>query len=228
MERHRLKDDLVFNIGDYWENLDIEAVSFKSLHEAERAAKINNLHFEHIGEDRKPGATGFMKGEIGLWIGTISALRKFLISDFDVLILFEDDIKMMKGATSQITSYVSNLPKNFDTFILYTPSQQNFVYGRKRHLWTYIRKYFLNDDPSRITKIYQHSCLAAYAISRKGARKILESISDEITMPIDWHIFRGHFNSFSFKPHCPKFFSYVEMESTIQTDREVHKNHGNT
>jgi GR25 family glycosyltransferase involved in LPS biosynthesis len=218
-ERHQLRDNLIEDIGDKWTNLNVATASFESLAEAEAIAKDLNINFKHILEDRKPGATGFMKGEIGLWIGTIMALRKFLASDFDVLILFEDDIKMRHGGVSHISSYISRLPRCFDTLVLYTPSHQHFIYGRKRQVWSYIRKNYLRDNPDRITRLYQHSCLAAYAVSRRGAQRILESISKEITMPLDWHIFRKRFKSYSFKPKGPAFFDYVDLESTIQNDR---------
>ena len=140
-------------------------------------------------------------------------------SDFDVLVLFEDDIKLKGGGISRISRYIKNLPKYFDIFVLYTPSHQHFIYG-SRHVWSFIRKNYLADNPDKVTRLYQHSCLAAYAISRRGALAILNSISKEITMPIDWHLFRGRFNSFSFKPLGPVFFDYVELDSTIQNDRK--------
>jgi GR25 family glycosyltransferase involved in LPS biosynthesis len=62
------------------------------LDEAEKMAERLNLKFNHTQEDRKPGMTGFMKGEIGIWLSTVLALRKFLESDFDSLLLFEDDV----------------------------------------------------------------------------------------------------------------------------------------
>jgi GR25 family glycosyltransferase involved in LPS biosynthesis len=227
-ERHIIKDQLIEEVASEWSNLQVETFHFATLEDAENSASLLGYKFSHIEEDRKIGDTGFMKGEIGLWLGTVSALKKFLNSDFEVLFLFEDDVQIKSGGASQIACYVSDLPKYFDTFILYTPKHQNFIYGRKRHVWSYIRKNYLYDDPNKVTRVYQHSCLAAYAVSRKGAKKILDSIAQEITMPLDWHIFRGPFNSFSFKPNGPKFFSYIELESTIQKDRVIRQNPDNS
>jgi hypothetical protein len=217
-ERHLLKENLIDHIGNLWTNLDIETIAFKSLDEAEVMAKDLNLYFEHIEEDRKQGVTGFMKGEIGIWIGTILALRKFLNSEFDTLVLFEDDVISTRDSITIAHQYLRKIPEDFDIFALYTEEHQTHIYGRKRHFRAFLRKHFF-DDPNSLTKLYQHSCVASYAVSRKGAKRILESIERKIDMPIDWHLFRGRFKSFSFKPKGPKLFALAKVESTIQNDR---------
>jgi GR25 family glycosyltransferase involved in LPS biosynthesis len=218
--RHQLREKLISNIGDRWKNLDIDTVSFESLSEAETFAKKLNLCFEHVDEDRKPGVTGFMKGEIGIWIGTVLAIQKFLDSDFDIMVIFEDDVLSTKESIAVADRYLRAIPRRFDLFALYTEKHQHHIYGRKRHFRAFLRKRFF-DNPDTLTRLYQHSCVAAYAISRKGAQKLLDSIEEKISMPIDWHLFRGRFKSFSFKPMGPKLFALAELESTIQNDRKI-------
>ena len=221
-ERHQLRDELLRNIGDTWKNLNVQTISFSTLSEAEKKAKELNLHFDHINDDRKPGLTGFMKGEIGIWISTILAIKKFLESEFDILVLFEDDVTALEEGVRIAHQYLLNSPRGFDIFSLYTPEDQYPIYGRKRHFKAYLSKH-LFDNPRQPTKLYQHWSAASYAISRSGARKILGSIENEITTPVDWHIFRGRFKSFSFKPKGPKPFVTVNVATTIQHDRPDNK-----
>lgn len=183
-DRHVLMDALKSSIGNLWIDIGVETVSFPDLQSAEQGAKLLGLNFDHTAHDRKPGATGFMKGEIGLWIGTITALRKFLQSQFDLLILFEDDTIPTEGEIECADTYLKHMSKRVDLFSLFTPEQDFVRYGRKRHPRAFIGKRFY-DNPSRPTKLYQDSCTLAYAVSRKGARRILQSVEVEIREPLD-------------------------------------------
>ena len=218
--RHYLKDRIVHLLGDHFTYLDVETIAPASLDEAEKMAERLNLKFNHTQEDRKPGMTGFMKGEIGIWLSTVLALRKFLESDFDSLLLFEDDVIFEEGTVDLIKHYLPKIPHFFDFFFLYTPENQFSIYGRKRHFMAYLRKNFFFDDPVKLTGAYQHWSTAAYVISKNGAARLLISIQNEITLPIDWHILRGDFKSFSFKPNGPKPIKLAELPSTIQNDRK--------
>jgi GR25 family glycosyltransferase involved in LPS biosynthesis len=207
---------LIERIGSSFTSLGSETVAPTSLAEAERMAAALHLNFNHIQEDRKTGRTGFTKGEIGLWLSTILALRKFLETEFDVLVLFEDDIVVQEDGINLVNQFLSKIPRSFDFFILFTPENQYPIYGRKRHVLAFLRKNLFFDDPNKLTGVYQHWSSGAYALSRKGAQNILESIQKEISLPLDWHLFRGKFKSFCFKPQGPKPFSCRELPSTIQ------------
>ena len=216
--RHELVKQLTTDIDTTWTNLDIETFYFHDLLEAERTAKELCFHFDHISEDRKPGNTGFMRGEIGLWLGTIYAIQKFLESEYDILVLFDDDVSTTPKAIRETNSFLSHLPGSFEIFAMYTPEREYARYGRKRHFGSFIRKYTI-DNPNKPTRLYQGWSTAAYAISRSGAEKIIRATSSKIDAPVDWFLFRGNFKSYSFKPNGPKPFEVKDLESTIQIDR---------
>ena len=209
-ERHKIKENLESVISTRWSVLNSKTFYFEKLQDAQQYAAEQNLHFN------APPVNPFLKGEIGLWISTISALKQFLSSDFDILIVFEDDVQSTSKDISTVDHYLRKSRINFDIFALYTKEAEYVRYGRKRHVWSFIVKNFLNDNPKKVTRMYQDSCCAAYAYSRKGARKLLKSVEREIRDPIDWHIFRGKFKGKSFKPSGPKPFSMVKTQSTIQ------------
>jgi len=214
-DRHDLKDKLVNKINGTWTNFNFETYSFNSLEEAEELAMRLDLNFNHIPSERKDGSTGFSKGEIGLWIGTITSLRRFVNSDFDILIIFEDDILVNESGILTTNSYLQKPPRKFDIFSLYAPEDQYFIYGRKKHPISFIQKHTI-DNPRKPTRVFQDCSTVAYAVSKKGARKILKSIEKEISMPVDWHVYKNNFRAFSFKPKGPKPFSRSPVESTIQ------------
>jgi GR25 family glycosyltransferase involved in LPS biosynthesis len=218
--RHRNMDQLVKGIENHFANLRMPTIAPSTLLEAEQLSERLNLKFEHTQEDRKTGKTGFMKGEIGVWLSTILTLREFLKTDFEMLLILEDDVCLERDGINIINEYIQYLPKSFDFFFLYTPENQYPIYGRKKHIKSYLRKKYFFDDPDKMTTVYQHWSCAAYLVSRKGAKKFLKSIDREISLPVDWHILRGKFRSFSFKPEGPKPFRLIEMTSTIQNDRK--------
>jgi len=214
-------DQLVRDFENHFTNLGLKTSAPSSLQEAEEMAERMNLRFEHSQEDRKGGKTGFMKGEIGVWLSTISTVRAFLETDFEILLILEDDVHLEQEGISIINEYIQKLPKSFDFFFLYTPENQFPIYGRKKHIKSYLRKNYFFDDPAKLTEVYQHWSNAAYLVSRKGAKKFLNSVDREISLPVDWHLLRGNFRSFSFKPEGPKPFRLLEIASTIQLDRKA-------
>jgi hypothetical protein len=219
-KRHTLKDHLIFNIGSTWSNLEIDTYHFKSMMEAQKLALDFGLSFSHVEKGKRLTQNGFVHGEMGLWIGIIAAVKKFLESDFDILILFEDDIALNDEAIEVSNRYLLNPPRRFEVFALYTPEGQFHIYGRKRHIWSFIRKR-LHDNLQSPTRIYQDHCTAAIAISRQGGEKLLASIETGINMRVDRHLFSNKFRAYSFKPNGPKPFSMADLDSTIDATTEL-------
>jgi GR25 family glycosyltransferase involved in LPS biosynthesis len=219
-KRHVLKDQLIYEIGSTWANLEIDTYHFNSMIEAHKLAQDFGLDFDHVEKGKRATQNGFIHGEIGLWIGIIVAVKKFLESDFDILVLFEDDIALNDDAIEVSNRYLINPPRRFEVFALYTPEEQFHIYGRKRHIWSFLRKR-LNDNLQRPTRIYQDHCTSAIAISRYGGEKLLASIESGIKLRVDRHLFKTKFRAYSFKPNGPKPFSMADLDSTIDATIEL-------
>jgi hypothetical protein len=215
--RHARIQQLVQAIDDRWKNLEIETISHMDVSDAIQSAKNFGIQFSPKGYVFQ-GEKGWKRGEVCLWVGTILALRKFLESEHEYMLLFEDDVIVKENSVDLVESYI-NL-RRFDLFSFFAPESSHELYGRKRNMLQYIQSRTI-DNPTRITKAYQPSCLVSYAVSRNGASRILNSVKNGIDAPLDWHLFSKKFKGLSLKPSGPWPFDMDDLPSTIQRDRRM-------
>jgi GR25 family glycosyltransferase involved in LPS biosynthesis len=154
----------------------------------------------------------FKIGELGVWASNIEAWKAFLDSDYDALLLFEDDVNLDPDFVKGMEAYLNKLPHEWDLFSPYI------------HWWQegnlYKEEYSVNDE---ICIAYQNWSLAAYFISKEGARKALASISGGIYTAIDLHLFKGiyDFNAYTTQPKAKKYTDLYYFESTIQNNPKL-------
>lgn len=153
----------------------------------------------------KPGETfPPSSGVVGVWASNYLAYKKFLESDKDVLLLFEDDIVISKNFKNIAEKYMNELMPIWDFFSFFVPDDSLFAYSKSDH--------DLEDE--FICKSYQQWSCAGYAISRRGAEKTIADIKLRgINCPIDWYVFnfrmkqeknQMQFNTFTVKPQVYK------------------------
>ena len=58
----------------------------------------------------------FKVGELGVWASNYQAWNEFLKSDYDALLLFEDDIKIDDNFLDGMNEYLNRLPSGWDFF----------------------------------------------------------------------------------------------------------------
>ena len=149
----------------------------------------------------KPGETfPPSSGVIGVWASAYLAYKKFLESDKDVLIIFEDDIVISNNFKTIANMYMSELMPIWDFFSFFVPDDSLFAYSELEH----------DLGEEHICKSYQQWSCAGYAVSRRGAEKAVADIESRgINCPVDWYIFNFRikkeenqmkFNTFTIKP----------------------------
>jgi len=167
----------------------------------------------------KPGETfPPSSGVVGVWASTYLAYKKFLESDKDVLIIFEDDIVVSKNFKGIAELYMSELMPIWDFFSFFVPDDSFFAYNESEH----------DLSEEHICKSYQQWSCASYAVSRRGAEKAMADVKLRgINCPIDWYIFnfrmkqeenQMRFNTFTVKPQVYKpikFLSEAAQHSQI-------------
>lgn len=117
-------------------------------------------------------------GVVGIWASTYLAWKKFLETNYDFLIVFEDDIVLDKDFKEKLSNYMTELPDTWEFFTLYTP------YDAIRFYTPEVK----DIGQENICKIYQANNAACYLISRNGAQRAIENIESEgITVPVDWY-----------------------------------------
>lgn len=112
-------------------------------------------------------------GEIGLWASNLIAFDNFLKSEYDYLILFEDDAELNFRFFDVFDKHTAALPDNFDLFAL-------FVRGEEHVRFTDV------DNNNEVVPLYQWWDTGGVLYSRSGVEKILRAVgSNGIDCPID-------------------------------------------
>ena len=169
------------------------------------AEQLKAYYAENVGLniDRE---TNFRYAEIGCWASHHMAWKTFYESDYDLVIIFEDDIKIKDGFFEDLLDNIVSLPEDWDAFFALVP-EGNFSYYGASH----------NIGSQYICKAYQGNWLGGYVINKSGAKKLLDSSKQTISRPVDIHIFYspGLLNSYSIMPHTKMFVEGVDLGTTI-------------
>lgn len=176
---------------------------------------------ESIGEyfNNKPypvGTEGFAGrgwklGELGVWASNIEALEKFVESDYEAVILMEDDIVLTNNFNGRLLRMLNRLPEGWDLFSGFVP------YTAIRKFRRDPRKYRIADD--EIAKLFQTWSMLCYVVTKQGATKILELLKSGINIPIDALLYseEARLNSYSILYSAPELCSLGSfLPSTIQ------------
>jgi GR25 family glycosyltransferase involved in LPS biosynthesis len=153
--------------------------------------------------------TGWKPGELGIWASNYTAWKNFLKTDYDYIILMEDDIVLTDSFNSDLASYLDELPDNWDVFTAYIPTFGNIRYEK--------RKNELLIGKENVCKVYQSWSCLCYVVSRSGAERLMREVKQTIKSPIDHYLFyhRG-LNVYTLKMEKENICSLYETKSTVQ------------
>lgn len=156
---------------------------------------------------------GWRYGEVGIWASNWLAWKNFIKSEYDYLILMEDDIVLYENFLPELERYMKQLPENFDAFHAFCPSDQNDKYD------------IAMDISDELCSSYQDWSCACYIVSRSGAQKMIYLASRGIRLPLDWFMFRQKnlFSVYTLKPDAKRICDILNIDSTFQTkeDRNI-------
>jgi GR25 family glycosyltransferase involved in LPS biosynthesis len=148
----------------------------------------------------------FKFGEMGVWASNIVALNKFIESDYDVMMLMEDDIEISSNFYELLSEYLNVIPDDWDVF-------SYFVHPNQFARYTNVNR------KDEVVLAYQDWSMLCWLIKKPAAIKMIEDISrNGIDMPIDWYIFRQpeKFKSYSLSPTARRGCELYDIESTFQ------------
>ena len=175
------------------------------LNTADKVENFINLHPEFkvntVEDYCQPGETfPPSAGVVGVWASNYMAWKRFLESDYDTLIIFEDDIVLSKNFKFIAEKYLDELMPVWDFFSFFVPNDSFFAYNPQLH--------DMGDE--NICRSYQQWSCAGYAVSRRGAEKAIADVESQgITAPVDWYIFnfrmkqeenQAQFSTYTVKP----------------------------
>jgi GR25 family glycosyltransferase involved in LPS biosynthesis len=156
---------------------------------------------------------GWRYGEVGIWASNWLAWKNFINSDYDYLILMEDDIVIYDNFFEKINTYIKECPEDFDALHIFSPTDQDYKYN------------ILLNVSENICSSYQDWSCACYIINKGGAKRMLDLSSKGINLPLDWFMFRQKnlLNVYTINPNISKICTIEEVESTFQLkeDRKI-------
>jgi GR25 family glycosyltransferase involved in LPS biosynthesis len=152
----------------------------------------------------------FKPGEVGLWNSTVTALRHFVDSDYDALLILEDDILLNPGFLAGAQEYLERLPMLWDYFYQYVHSWQ----GANNFNMSYVY------GDSKLCRSYQVWSNACFWVSKEGAHKLLKAVANPIEEAVDWYILkRGmekSWNVYTLQPGVEMYCNIGGFKTTIQ------------
>lgn len=158
---------------------------------------------------------GWRYGEIGVWASNFLAWKNFLNSDFDYMILMEDDIMFTDNYFPLLSEYINEITLPWDAFFFTVASGQYFKYSQQHDVG------FKN-----VSKTYQDHWLLCYVLNKRGAELAISNTYSGICLPIDWYFFRqtDKFELYTLKPDIVSGCYGSPTETSFQmNERKVMK-----
>ena len=186
--------------------IDTPTIIIKDKKEASAFFKNNkNIKIDPLG--RFEG--GWKYGELGIWASNFSAIKNFSKTEYNYLILMEDDIVIGKQFNTSLVKYMEELPEDWDFFTVYIPKTGNIRYRQSRDS--------IMIGKENVCKVYQSWSCLCYVVSKKGAERILELIKTPVSDPIDhWLFYHKGLNGYAIKQEKGNICNLYNIPSTVQ------------
>lgn len=153
---------------------------------------------------------GWRYGELGIWASNWNAWNSFANSDYDYLVLMEDDLVCNEALPAIIKKYIQECPENFDALHIFVPADQMHKHDASK------------DISTNITRAYQDWSCACYIIQKSTIQDMIDVANGGLSLPLDWFMFRQQniFNVYSVKPGSYQACKTESVDSTFQTTQE--------
>jgi GR25 family glycosyltransferase involved in LPS biosynthesis len=164
-------------------------------HRISNSYELNNYYRDHD----KFNLLGKIKyGEIGCLASHYDSWVNLINSEYDSLIVIEDDALISDNFINNIYEYISDIPENFDVASLYVHPNRNQYYDSSLH----------NIGNKYICLGFQDRSTLAYIISKNGAKKYKNFADKLFDRPLDLFLFdkEKNTNFYSIHPEADPLF----------------------
>lgn len=209
-DRNKLVENVHSNLLKKIKILDTDTIKISSNDEYIKFKENHpdfNIDLNGYNLDNKQG---WRYGEVGILASNWLAWKNFINSEYDYLILMEDDIVLYDNFLENVETYLKELSIDFDAFHVFYPESEKHKYNSRL------------DISENICSSYQDWSCACYIINKTGAKKMLEIASIGISLPLDWFMFRQKnlLNIYTVKPTLDRICTLVNIKSTFQTKED--------
>lgn len=193
-----------------FDELDTPTIIMKDKQDVANFYKKSKIKIDplgHFGDGWKPG-------ELGIWASNIKAWENLLLSDYDYVVLMEDDIVLNKDFSGRLSELLEETPVGWDFFTAYVPASGNIRYHSN------IKE--LDIGSNTICKVYQSWSCLCYVVSRDGAKKLLKEIKKNVKSPIDNYLFyHQNLNGYTINMEVKSLCEIYPTTSTVQSAKKI-------
>ena len=154
----------------------------------------------------------FKWGELGIWASNLLAIKNFLKTEKEYLMLMEDDIFVPdKDRFLYLLGYYMDMLQDVWEVFSYFVHENQFPRFQEKN------------GGSEIVPAYQDWSMLCYILNKKSAQKILDlCLINGFNMPIDWYIYRQPevFKSYTLHPIAEMGCKLYDIVSTFQ-EKEI-------
>lgn len=208
-KRNILTERAISQLEQDFDNFNTPTIMMKNTNDIKsfyKKAKIKVDPKGWLGEGWKPG-------ELGIWASNYTAWVNFAQSDYDSIILMEDDIQLSKSFSDKLSRYMDELPSDWDVFTVYVPPSGNIRYKKDGK--------DLDIGKTNICKVYQSWSCLCYIVSKSGAKKLIEMVKTPVSRPIDHYLFYNeNINVYAIKYGKANICNIYSTSSTVQTAKK--------
>jgi hypothetical protein len=212
-ERDKLFKKSHNTMSKHFSELKTETVLLKEDKDIEDFFKNKDIVMHREGFPGRGESGGWKIGELGLWASTYLAIKNFLNSPYENLIIMEDDIVLYDNFVDSLNYYMNDLPSDWNLFFAYTPEKSKKRYYNDLEE---TRKTF-EIGKKNIVKTFGEECTMCYVISKTGAKKLIRLFKEPIRAPIDWYLLRdSKLPAYCLRPEIKDICEIGENFSQIQ------------
>lgn len=204
--RNILTQRAIKKLKENFDDFETPTIIIKNLTDVKDFYSNELIKIDPKGFEKK----GWKPGELGIWASNYIAWKNFEKSDYDSIILMEDDIVLDKNFNNKLIDYMNELPDDWDIFTVYIPEKGNVRYNKAN------KKLFVGKE--NICRVYQSWSCLCYIVSKRGAKKLLEQVKNPISSPIDHYLFyHNDLNVYAIKYERRNICEIYSTESTVQS-----------
>ena len=160
-------------------------------------------NFKPIYRKDESTPLGWKYGQIGIWASNYTAWINFLKTDYDYVMLVEDDVYFKEGSFEVFQGCLNELPDDWEIYHFCVPKEKTMFKKQPRNVNSKISFPYINDSN------------ACYIINRKGVEKLLKQVKEGIFLPLDWHWFKQPlFNIYATRDDVETYCDLITVAST--------------
>lgn len=171
-------------ISNKIDRIDGESIKIFSFEDMYNFKKYNKKYNVFQDKSMYPVTDDQWLRTMGLWASNYLTLKKFLNSNYESIIIFEDDVELSENFVDGLYGLLDLLPRDWDLFVINNRRENDIYYQEEVH----------SLDNSDICKNFYLTGSACNVYSVNGAKKIVDYIENHgVYVAYDWALYHKQY-----------------------------------